>query len=129
LTNRRLEEPFKKAIKTSRRAKTLVKWKLKKRGYRSVSFEGKRGGEPKGIVDLVAIRKIPIKSYDKMEILLLQVKGSKIRTPTILMEERIRLLKAAKNCEIIPVIAVYKQGELPKLKFLKHQRKQTRLKI
>jgi hypothetical protein len=123
LVNQGSEEPFKKAIKISRQAKTLVKWTLKKRGYRTISFEGKKGGEPKGIVDLVAIRKMPIKSYDKMEILFLQVKGSKIRTPVISMEERMRLFKATKNCKITPTIAVYKEGELPKLKFLKHQRK------
>lgn len=103
---------FKKARKTEKAARLFTKYRLTKMGYHSVSLESKKGFEPTGIVDVVAVRKLFKKDPDKVEIVLLQRKGN-VTVP----QKEIKRLRAARKKAVIKYgIAEYKKGKLAKIK-------------
>jgi len=105
------EKRFKKARKTEKSARLFTKYKLTKMGYHSVSLESKKGFEPKGIVDVVAVRKLFKEDPDKVEIVLLQRKGNR----AVSEKELERLREARKKATIKYGIAEYKKGRLAKV--------------
>lgn len=96
--------PGKKAKKIGIWAKIMTKWRLTYlsvgKSWQVVSFEGSKGGESYGIVDLLVIRRNcnyrikPLNRGDLFEIILFQVRGSSSRKPT--KDEIIRLSKVGK---------------------------------
>lgn len=81
-----------KAARTNRWAKTMTKVRIRRilarTSWRLVTFDGKLGGESRGIVDLLAIRRDhrdASPNYlrgDLFEIVLIQVKGGSARMPS-----------------------------------------------
>lgn len=110
-------------------AKIMTKWALrfasqKSRKWQIVSFEGSRGQESAGIVDLIAIRKdfrrptvLPLKPGDLFEIILIQTKGGTAPGPT--EGDKRRLLKVGDfyNAKYI-VLTEWKKGKVPIFKKL-----------
>lgn len=97
--------PGKKAQRTGQWAKIMAKWLItySSRGgkkWQIVSFEGTKGGESRGIVDFIAIRrdhktkKGPLKIGDLFEIILIQAKGGSAKSPSD--EDKKRLLEVGK---------------------------------
>lgn len=86
----------KKAHQTYRNSKLFTKWNLSRKGFKSVTFESKKGFEYKGVVDLVAVRRNN-KDPDELEIILFQMKGGKAK---ISSEEIDRLKAAIKKLKI-----------------------------
>lgn len=99
---------IKKVIKTEKWAKIMTKQSITfhtpKRGktWQIVSFEGPKGRESKGIVDLIAVRKdfqshqtkiLPLKKGDLFEIVLIQVKGGALRWPKKQDIERLKKVR------------------------------------
>jgi len=118
--------PGKKAKKTGQWAKTMTKWLITfaskgSKPWQIVSFEGAEGGESRGIVDLLAIRKDhtepkeePLKAGDLFEIILIQVKGGGSPDPR---DDEIRRLEKAREryhakCVIL---ARWRKGKVPSL--------------
>jgi hypothetical protein len=70
--------PRKKAKRTGQWAKIMTKWLITytnaDKKWNFVSFEGAKGGESKGIVDFLAIRR-DRKTGDYFEVIIIQVKG------------------------------------------------------
>lgn len=106
------KQRWKKARKTERLARTFTKYALTKEGYHSVSLESKRGYESKGIVDVVAVKKLHKEDPDKMEIVLFQRKGNLKVTE----KELERLKKAVEIATIKFGIAEYREGKMAKVK-------------
>ena len=89
-----------KAAHTAKWAKVMAKWMMtyasQGRPWHIVAFDGPRGGESTGVVDLLAIRKdhgaprLPLKRGDLFEIILIQVKGGSAAMPS---DEDVRRLK------------------------------------
>jgi len=84
-----------------------------------LTFPGPRGGESRGVVDMVAIRKDHGKPYpgtkrgDTFQIILIQVKGGQAAKPTD--EDRDRLRRVAKRhgaCGIL--LATWRKGKSAK---------------
>jgi len=86
----------KKAHATYVNSRIFTKVKLRKEGYRSITFESKKGYEYKGVVDLVAIKR-DNKRPDRLEIIFFQMKGGSARVTD---DELSRLEKAVKNVKI-----------------------------
>lgn len=93
-----------KAHTTGRWAETMFRALSRRvaQRWQFVSFRGKAGGEWRGIVDLIAIRKdtapplnAMLKRGDLFEIILVQVKGGTARSPT--KEDRVRLREVANH--------------------------------
>lgn len=113
---------FEEAAKTAKWAKTMIKWAITfvssdSNVWQFVSFEGSKGGEPKGIVDLIAIRKkfksveSPLKAGDFFEIILIQAKGGTASKPT--EEDKRRLLRVGKYYRANHIVlAEWKKGRL-----------------
>lgn len=85
--------PGKKAQRTAKWARTMTKWlvtytRSKGARWRLVEFGGVKGGESRGIVDLIAVRKdhraarLGLKRGDLFEIVLIQTKGGSAARPT-----------------------------------------------
>jgi len=113
------------AHQTGRWAKIMTKWlasyssKGGKR-WQFVSFEGPKGGESRGIVDIIAIRKDhkfskkPLKIGDLFEIILIQVKGGSAPMPS--SEEILRLSKVGEYYHAKrTILAIWKKGKEPTL--------------
>jgi hypothetical protein len=117
--------PGKKAKKTGQWAKTMTKWLItysSKGGkkWRLVSFEGSKGGESRGIVDFIAIRRDhkssekPLKIGDLFEIILIQAKGGSAPMPSI--DEILRLSKVGEYYHAKRIIlADWQKGKAPTL--------------
>jgi len=115
--------PGKKAKITGQWAKTMTKWLITysskgSKKWQFVSFEGSKGGESRGIVDFIAIRrdhkfsKKPLKIGDLFEIILIQSKGGKARMPSI--DEILRLSKVGRYYHAKRIIlANWKKGKAP----------------
>lgn len=80
-----------------------------------VKFDGKDGGESRGVVDLVAIRKdhseprTGTKRGDALQIILIQVKGGTAAKPTSEDGERLRIIARLHGaCGIL--LAAWKKG-------------------
>jgi hypothetical protein len=86
--------PRKKAKRTGQWAKIMTKWLITytnaDKKWNFVSFEGAKGGESKGIVDFLAIRR-DRKTGDYFEVIIIQVKGGSSPMPT--KKEILRLSK------------------------------------
>jgi len=117
--------PPEKAINTGQWAKIMTKWLITfsmKGGkkWQIVSFEGAGGGESRGIVDFMAIRRDhkffdnQIKIGDYFEIILIQVKGGSARMPT--PNDICRLSKVGEyyNAHRI-ILSSWRKGKLPVL--------------
>ena len=105
------EKRFEKVRRTEGLARTFTKYALTKEGYHSVSLESKRGYESKGIVDVVAVKKLHKEDSDKMEIVLLQRKGN----IKVTKRELKRLKRAVKIATIKYGIAEYREGKMTKV--------------
>ena len=115
----------KKAKRTGQWAKIMTKWLIKysskgKKLWQVVSFEGSKGGESRGIVDVLAIRrdhkhsKKPLKAGDLFEIILIQVKGGRAQMPSD--DDIVRLLKVGKHYHAKYIIlADWQKGKVPSL--------------
>jgi len=121
--------PAEKAHRTGKWAKTMTKWLMTytskgSKPWQIVSFEGPKGRESRGIVDLLAIRKDhrepkdePLKAGDLFEIILIQVKGGGSGDPT--KDDIKRLREVAKRYDARDIIlAVWKKGKAPSLRRL-----------
>ena len=92
----------KKAARVARWAVTLTKWNIRRVLARSkwelIAFRGPAGGESRGVVDLLAVRKdhgTPPRGMnrgDRLQIVLIQVKGGRSAWPTL--NDKHRLLAA-----------------------------------
>ena len=116
--------PSKKAARTARWATTMNKWLVTRTKSRTdwqlVEFSGKDGGESRGIVDLLAIRKdhrsppTGLKRGDLFEIVLVQIKGGSARWPT--RGDIIRLRQVARHYHAKAVVlADWQKGRQPAL--------------
>jgi hypothetical protein len=109
-TERQLSVDWKKAqekaARTARWAVTMTKVRIRRVVSRTrwqlVTFNGGRGGESVGVVDLLAVRKdhrtppsAGLKRGDALQIVLIQVKGGSAAMPTA--EDGIRLRAVAKR--------------------------------
>lgn len=123
--------PGKKAKKTGWWAKIMTKWLItyssKKNGkkWQLVSFEGQKGGESRGIVDFIAIRRDhksnekPLKIGDIFEIILIQVKGGSAPKPST--DEVLRLSKVGEYYNVKHIIlADWQKGKAPALYLLRN---------
>ena len=120
--------PGKKAKKTGQDAKKWTKWLIThsskgRKKWQFVSFEGPKGGESRGIVDFIAIRrdhkyrKNPLKIGDLFEIILIQVKGGSAPIPS--NDDILRLSKVGKYYHAKHIIfGDWKEGKVPTLYFL-----------
>lgn len=117
--------PGKKAKRTGQWAKIMTKWLISyssKGGkkWQLVSFEGPKGGESRGIVDFIAIRRDhktsekPLKKGDLFEIILIQAKGGSAPKPST--EEILRLSKVGEYYHAKRIIlSVWQKGKAPTL--------------
>ena len=101
-----VESPGKKAKRTGIWAKTMTKWLITyltkgRKKWQIVSFEGKNGGESRGIVDFIAIRRnhkaveSPLQIGDYFELILIQTKGGSAPMPT--PADNLRLSKVGEH--------------------------------
>jgi len=117
--------PGKKAKKTGQWAKTMTKWLITysskgSKKWQLVSFEGPKGGESRGIVDFIAIRRDhkssekPLKRGDLFEIILIQAKGGSAPMPST--DEILRLSKVGECYHAKRIIlADWQKGKAPTL--------------
>ncbi|MBP7795306.1 MAG: hypothetical protein KA059_00835 [Elusimicrobiales bacterium] len=117
--------PGKKAKKTGQWAKIMTKWLITYstkgvKKWQLVSFEGAKGGESRGIVDFIAIRrdhksgKKSLKVGDLFEIILIQAKGGSAPMPSpddILRLSRVGEYYHAKHI----ILADWQKGKAPTL--------------
>jgi len=118
--------PPEKAQRTAQWAKTMAKWLIAfttkgRRPWQIVSFEGPKGRESRGIVDLLAIRKDhteprdePLKAGDLFEIILIQVKGGSSQEPTDDDINRLKEVAERYHAKDI-ILADWKKGTAPTL--------------
>ncbi len=114
-----------KAKRTGRWAKTMTRWLIRyssknSKRWQVVSFEGSKGGESRGIVDLFAVRRNhkfsekPLKIGDLFEIILIQVKGGNTKMPT--EGDILRLLKVGEYYHAKHIVlADWQKGKVPTL--------------
>jgi hypothetical protein len=111
-----------KALHTARWARIMTKWLVthsSKDGvkWQVVSFNGKRGQESYGIVDMIAVRKNHKLSEtnqhrgDLFEIVLIQVKGGSAEFPTQEDIDRLMAVKAHHRADRV-VVTEWKKGEV-----------------
>ena len=98
------QAPAEKAHSTGRWAETMFKALTKRIGgrWRFVSFRGAGGGEWRGVVDILAVRKnsstgatAGIKAGDLFDFVLVQLKGGDARDPT--QADVVRLRQVARH--------------------------------
>lgn len=97
------------AIRRSLRDKPYPRWHF-------IKFDGKGGGESRGVVDLIAIRKdhsepaTGLKRGDALQIILIQVKGGSAAKPTAEDAARLRIVARRHGaCGIL--LATWKKGK------------------
>jgi hypothetical protein len=89
------------------------------RRWQMVGFPGRGGGEPAGIVDLLAIRKnhsklkAPFKRGDLLEIILIQIKGGGAKRPTKAEAKRLRDVQKYYEARDV-VLAEWVKGRRPR---------------
>jgi hypothetical protein len=135
--------PQQKAARTAKWATTMTKWSIAfdtagktvgskrvkaARRWQLVAFNGPKGGESRGIVDLLAIRKdhrepgkMPFNRGDLFEIVLVQVKGGSAARPSAEDLERLRAVARRYRAKDV-VLAAWKQGAKPEFFRLKRGR-------
>ena len=123
ISSRQTEEqsPARKALRTAKWARIMTKWMIShssKGGvkWQVVSFNGKRGQESKGIVDMMAIRKNHSQSDanehrgDHFEIILIQAKGGSAKFPSAKDIDRLVKVKKHHRADKV-VLTEWKAGE------------------
>jgi hypothetical protein len=81
-----------------------------------MTFAGEEGGESRGVVDLIAIRKdhgAPsegLKRGDSFQIVLIQVKGGSAAKPTAADRERLRIVADQHGAQRV-LLATWKKGK------------------
>ena len=100
----------------------MAKWIIKyashgSKDWQIVSFEGARGSESSGVVDLIAMRRdykktsrLNIKKGDLFEILLIQAKGGNAADPTPEDIERLKSVQKYYKARDV-VLAKWKKGK------------------
>jgi hypothetical protein len=116
--------PVQKAARTAKWATIMAKWgvtwatgghrsgKKKDVSWQLVDFPGANGGESRGIVDALAIRKDHrpgedgLERGDRFEIILLQIKGGGARNPSA--DDNLRMWKVAQTLRAEAVLVRWK---------------------
>jgi hypothetical protein len=120
-----------KAAKVGKWAKIMAKWMIRfcSRGkpWKVVAFEGSAGGESRGIVDLIAIRRDhqfahyppgePLKIGDLFEMILIQVKGGGAAAPSPTDVIRLNLVKERYGAKEV-VLIEWRRGKVLSLSTL-----------
>lgn len=133
MKNRPSPTPSQKAAKTARWATTMTKWRISfmtggsvvgsrtvspSRQWQLVAFPGRKGGESRGIVDLLAIRKdhhTATKTFhrgDLFEIILIQIKGGTAPLPTGMDLRRLRAVRRHYGARDV-LLASWRRGRQP----------------
>ena len=112
----------KRARRTGRWATTMTKWLISKMAARPkwqlVSFLGPDGGESRGVVDLLAIRKDhraagrTVRRGDRFELVLIQIKGGDAAWPSATDVRRLRDVAKHHRATAI-VLAAWHPGSRP----------------
>jgi hypothetical protein len=95
--------------------KVRISHVLSQTSWRLVTFLGKAGGESRGIVDLLAIRKDHgkptngTKRGDSLQIILIQVKGGSAAMPTAEDGKRLRVIAKRYHARHV-LLAAWKKG-------------------
>ena len=105
-------------------ATTMTKWLATRQQqggpkWNLVSFCGPKGGESRGIVNVIAIRKdhkriveTPLKRGDLFDIVLIQIKGGNAPKPSSLDIERLKHVGSLYHASVI-VLSSHKKGAQP----------------
>jgi hypothetical protein len=115
------QTPAQKALHTAKWGRIMTKWLISRSSkdgvkWQVVSFNGAKGHESKGIVDMIAIRKNhrpPEEGKyrgDLFEIVLIQVKGGKSAFPSPTDVARLEEVRKHHNASKV-VLAEWKKGE------------------
>jgi hypothetical protein len=120
------KERFRTAAYTEKWAVTMTKVRIRQAvahtpfpRWHFVSFAGPDGGESRGVVDLIAIRKDhalagkELKRGDTFQIVLIQVKGGYAARPTAEDGKRLRAVAKLHHAHAI-LLASWKKGTAPK---------------
>jgi hypothetical protein len=123
MKNADYKKRFKVAAYTEKWAVTMTKVRVRQAVARApfprwyfVSFGGPDGGESRGVVDLIAIRKdhgsprSGLKRGDTLQIILIQVKGGYAAKPTIEDGRRLRIV-ARRHGACGVLLAAWKKGK------------------
>jgi len=114
--------PAEKAHRTGKWAKTMTKWLMTytskgSKPWQIVSFEGPKGRESRGIVDVLAIRKDhtepkdeTLKAGDLFEIILIQVKGGASPDPKDGERRRLEKVRDHHSARCV-VLARWRKGK------------------
>jgi len=102
----------------------MTKWLITSLGSRPswqlVTFVGPAGGESKGIVDMIAIRKnhgcapVGLERGDLFDIVLIQIKGGSSRWPSLPDCRRLARARRAHRARAV-VLAEWRRGRAPRL--------------
>ena len=115
--------PVARSLHTACWARTMTRWLIRwvnRRGaqWEVVGFEGSHGRESRGIVDLMVVRKdhgrppAGLKGGDRLDIVLVQVKGGGAPWPTDDDVRRLRAVTRLHRASTV-VLSVWKQGLKP----------------
>jgi hypothetical protein len=120
-----------KAATTARWAVTMTKVRIRKvlarTRWQLVTFCGGAGGESVGVVDMIAIRKdhrdlLPgTKRGDRLQIVLIQVKGGKAAMPTEDDGHRLRIVARHHRARQV-LLATWNKGTAARFFRLRHRR-------
>jgi hypothetical protein len=123
MKNQEYKRRFKLAAYTERWAVTMTKVRIRQAVSRApfprwhlLTFAGPDGGESRGVVDLIAIRKdhgtphSGLKRGDAFQIILIQVKGGYAAKPTVKDAKRLRIV-ARRHCACGVLLAAWKKGK------------------
>jgi hypothetical protein len=122
---------FKVAAHTEKWAVTMTKVRIRQAVARApfprwhlLTFAGRGGGESRGVVDMIAIRKhhgeppVGTKRGDSFQIILIQVKGGYAAKPTVEDGKRLRIV-AKRHGARATLLATWKKGKAAKFFSLK----------
>ncbi|MBL8796765.1 MAG: hypothetical protein JNM56_22890, partial [Planctomycetia bacterium] len=114
--------PVEKAAKTHQWSHTMIRWlvsRLKTRTrWRLVTFTGPNGGDARGIVDILAVRKDHsrdgngLKRGDLFELILIQAKGGSARRPDPADIRRLRQVGEEYGAKAV-LLAEWIKGQAP----------------
>jgi hypothetical protein len=93
---------------------TFTKYKLRKMGWRYATFEGPKGGDPTGIVDLVALKVSRNKKShlrDTVKVFFFQVKANS----KVTQKEKERLRMAVRRAKIWWAYAEKPKNKMPNI--------------
>lgn len=124
-------EAQRKAAKTARWAVTMTKVRIRqviaRTRWQLVTFWGAEGGESVGVVDMIAIRKdhsdsLPAtKRGDRLQIVLIQVKGGRAAMPTREDGQRLRAVARHHRAQKV-LLATWTKGTAARFFKLRNRR-------